>query len=124
MAVPPSSGPTNRSRRKSTRAATPSARVASDHTPEPSGGVRWCTPVHRSVDGDVAAMGGQCPDHEDIEGDDQDCPEGVVGQPGEVHQDADPGDDDADRPRPHLPGEESDAGADGDEPDDEVDPSP
>ena len=36
------------------------------------------------------------PDHEDVERDDQDRPQGVVGQPGEVREDADTGDDDSD----------------------------
>ena len=39
---------------------------------------------------------GDGPDHDEVKGDDQDRPDRVVGQPGEVGQDADRCDDDGD----------------------------
>src|SRR6476469_7782115 len=74
--------------------------------------------------GDVTPVRGEGPDDEEVEHDDDHGPDGVVGQPGEVHQDADRGDDDAQGAGPDRAGEQADAGEDGYEADEDVDPSP
>jgi len=72
----------------------------------------------------VATVRGHCPDHEDVERDDEQCPPRVVREPEEVGDDAQARRDDGDGPRPDLAREQAETGAECDEPDDDVYPAP
>src|SRR5215211_7323471 len=73
---------------------------------------------------ELAAVGGQGPDHEDVHGDDQHRPERVVGDEQEVGRGAECRQGDADDPRPGLPREQPPAGESHNQAEHQVDPAP
>src|SRR4029079_8962654 len=89
-------------------------------------GACWVTvPDSAVVDhGDDAPVPGEGPDHGEVEHDDHDGPDRVVGQPSEIRQDADRGDDDTQGAGPDRTGEQADSGEDRDDAHEDVDPSP
>ena len=69
-------------------------------------------------------MNGQCPDHQDVEGDHDRGPDRVRREEGDVDHGADHRHQHTNRTSPHLTGEHRDAGRDDDHTAKQVDPSP
>ena len=72
----------------------------------------------------LAAVGGECPDDEHVDRDDDEGPQRVGRDEREVGDQADRGGDDADGAGQEVAAEHPDAGEHHDEPDDEMDPAP
>src|SRR3954447_12674113 len=75
----------------------------------------------RSAGGELSA---ERPDHEDVEGDEDEGPQRVVGQPREVRKDAEAGHSDAGDLAPGLAGQDPQGHGDGDGSHHDVDPAP
>src|SRR5918993_587992 len=100
----------------STRSTTPDDRRSTPPNPIAHGESSKAT-VHATTRSDG-------PDHEDVNGDDRECPEWVDGNEEEVHQHVEAGDDDSDRPGEHVAAEQSDARQQHDATCDDVNPAP
>src|SRR6478752_818769 len=74
--------------------------------------------------GEVAAVDGLGPDDQHVEGDDDQAPYRVVGQPHEVQYGAQRGDGDAHRAGPDCAVEHEESGDQHEHPDEQVDPAP
>src|SRR5215207_5109183 len=72
----------------------------------------------------LAAVGGHSPDDKDVQGDDEQRPERVVGNEGEVGDRAEHGQGDRHRPGPGPPRQQPPAGEGHQQPDQQVDPAP
>src|SRR4029450_6104920 len=72
----------------------------------------------------LAPVGGDGPDDEDVDGDDGQRPERVVGDEQEVGDGAEHGHGDPDDPGPGAAGQQPPAGERHDQPDHQVDPAP
>src|SRR5829696_2484389 len=75
----------------------------------------------RSFVDEVATVEGHRPDDGDVEGDDEDAPHGVMGQPGEARHHADRGHDHGHGPGPERSAEQRETGEGDDHAEEEVD---
>ena len=80
--------------------------------------------TQRSVDGAPRPVRRERPDHEDVDGDHDERPDRRVRQVQELGDQAQGGEDDADRPGPLKAPEDARAGGDGQDAQDEEDPAP